>query len=219
MQLIDGLQHYKTTTYFPWALCLEKDAECIFQLIQQYNTNPPEFALSKAKQFLIDIENWKAGCLQTRIGNACQNSDQIIWNAIYGAANSEDDRGAILAIMELKGFGSAVDDSTGQRRAKVATSVLRFLWPKKWGVVDWRVAAMLGFLDKNKWDTNNAVNEAKCSNANDYRGDFNIIDERGAIAYNKRYRDISDQYSSILPRAADVDMAVFGLSLLVWPMP
>jgi hypothetical protein len=50
--------------------------------------------------------------------------------------------------MRLKGFGSAQDAETDQRRAKV-TAVLRFLKPEEWGVVDWRTIAMLGNLEKS----------------------------------------------------------------------
>ena len=220
MDLLDGLKQYKTsTTYYSWALRLEKDAEHVLMLIKQYNTNPPESALYEVHQFLIEVEKWKAGCLQQRMGNASRNSDTQIWDAIYAAAKSTDDIQTLLAIMDLKGFGSSRDDVTGQKRAKVATSVLRFLLPEKWGVVDWRVAAMLGFLKKNNWDVERSLDEAKRRQAKDFREAFDIIDEKGASEYIKQYREISHQHTSTLPRAADVDMAVFGLSLIAWPMP
>lgn len=220
MDLLDGLKQYKTTdAYYSWALRLEKEGEHVLKLIEQYNTNPPASFLNEVRQFLREIEKWKAGCLQQRMGNASRNSDTQIWNAIHAAAKSTNDIGTLLAIMELKGFGSSRDGTTGQKRAKVATSVLRFLWPEKWGVVDWRVAAMLGFLKKNNWDVNRSIDEAKRRQAKEFREAFDIIDEKGANEYNKQYRDISKQHISTLPRAADVDMALFGLSLLAWPMP
>jgi len=220
MNLLDGLKQYQTTTlYYAWALNLEREAGHVLELIKQHNTNPPASALKEARQFLTEVEKWKAGCLQQRMGNAARNSDAEIWSAIYAASKSTDDIETLLAIMKLKGFGSSRDDETGQQRAKVATSVLRFLWPEKWGVVDWRVAAMLGFLKKNNWDVDKAVREAKYRQAKDFRETFDIIDEKGASEYNRQYREICTRHATSLPRAADVDMAVFGLSLLAWPMP
>jgi len=219
MQLTDGLQVYKTdTAFYTWAVHLERHAERILALLQQHGNSPPPSALEEARNFLVDIEKWKAGCLQQRMGNAAQNPDRKIWIAIQEALNSPSDIDTLLAVMQLKGFGSSVDDVTGQRRAKVATSVLRFLWPATWGVVDWRVAAMLGFLSKNDWDIDKSISEAKHRRADDFREVFDIIDEQGADEYNRQYREISRKYQSTLPRAADVDMAVFGLSLVAWPM-
>lgn len=221
MNLLDGLTQYQTATiYYDWASKLEKDAENVLNLINQYGDNPTKLALNKAYEFILDVEKWKAGCLQQRMGNACLNTELEVWNAIYSAAQSTIDTDMLLSIMTLKGFGSSRDDETRQRRAKVATSVLRFLWPKKWGVVDWRIAAMLGFIKKNDWNIQKALNEAKERQANDFRDAFSLIDERGATEYNKDYRKISSQQTDeSLQRAADIDMAIFGLSLLAWPMP
>lgn len=168
---------------------------------------------------LIEIERWKAGCLEERMGSAVQNSDIEIWKALLGASKSTNDSQALLSIMKLKGFGSSRDSESGQKRAKVATSVLRFLWPEIWGVVDWRNAAMLGFLEKNDWNVEQSLIEAKLRPAREFRDIFHIIDEKGATAYNAKYRELSQLHKDVLPRAADVDMAIFGLSLLAWPMP
>jgi len=220
MNIQDGLTHYKVTTnYYSWALTLEKQAHCVLALIKEHAGTPPLSALIEVRQFLIEVEKWKAGCLQQRMGNAAKNSDSEIWNAIFSATQATNDVEMLKAIMKLKGFGSSRDEKTGQRRAKVATSVLRFLWPEKWGVVDWRVAAMLGFLGKHNWDVEKAITEAKQSKARDFRDTFDIIDEQGASEYMKQYRALSEQHSINLPRPADIDMATFGLSLFAWPMP
>ena len=64
MNLLDGLKQYKTTGfYYSWALRLEKEAEHILKLIKQYNTDPPVSSLKEVRQFLNEIEKWKAGCL------------------------------------------------------------------------------------------------------------------------------------------------------------
>ena len=220
MKLIDGLNKNKTenSSFIQWALNIENEAKEIISLVEKYRENPPENILNKAKNFLIEIEKWKASCIEDRTGNAIQNSSQEIWNALYGAVFFTEDNQKLLSIMQLKGFGSAIDDETGQRRAKVATSVLRFLWPQEWGIVDWRVATMLGLLDKNQWDIDKSINEASRYTANECRNIYNIIDENAAIHFNKQFRAKSQEFPSEFPRAADVDMAVFGISLLVWPM-
>jgi len=46
-------------------------------------------------------------------------------------------------------IGHSRDDESGKRRSKRATAVLRFLDPKLWGVVDWRVAAIIGLYETN----------------------------------------------------------------------
>ena len=74
--------------------------------------------------------------------NAVQNPPAFVWAAFYGAIILKTDVEKIRAIMGLKGFGSSVDEDTGMRRAKVASSVLRFLYPQEWGVVDWRTLAI-----------------------------------------------------------------------------
>src|SRR3990172_1169908 len=191
MHLTEGLEIYKTTTaYYSWAMQLEKDAQRILAVLHEFGNHPSPSALTEAKNFLIDVERWKAGCLQQRMGNAAQNRDSKIWSAFQEALSAKSDTEALLSIMQLRGFGSSVDDATGLRRAKVATSVLRFLWPDKWGVVDWRVAAMLGFLKKNNWDVDKSLSEAEHRRADDFREAFDIIDEPGASDYNRQYRDI-----------------------------
>jgi len=220
MDLRGGLNHYKTsTTYYTRALRLEKEAAGVLHLIRQYDDSPSNSALQKVHHFLMDVEKWKAGCLQQRIGNASKNSEAEIWDAILAATECTEDIDILRSIMQLKGFGSSRDDLTGQRRAKVATSVLRFLWPERWGVVDWRVAAMLGFLKNNNWNLKKAIDKARQNQASYFREAFDIIDENGAVEYVREYRNVCVQHISTLPRAADVDMAIFGLSLLAWPMP
>lgn len=220
MNLFDGLKRYEQeASYSEWALSIELLAKEILPLLAQYDSSPSTYALEKVHMLLVEIEKWKAGCLQDRTGNAVQNSNIHIWNALLEASKTTTDSQALLSIMRLKGFGSSRDSDSGQQRAKVATSVLRFLWPENWGVVDWRNAAMLGFLEKNGWDVEQSVIEAKLHPAREFRSIFDIIDEKGAAAYNEKYRELSQVHYNVLPRAADVDMSIFGLSLLAWSMP
>jgi hypothetical protein len=166
---------------------------------------------------MVDIEKWKAMCLKERMGNAEQNSQRDVWNAFQAAVDAVNDIDAILSIMQLRGFGSSRDEESGQRRAKVATAALRFLKPNTWGVVDWRTAAMLGVLIESKGNVDQALMLAKKHNARDLREAYDLIDENGACAVNQMYRD--RQATPSFPRTVDVEMAIFGLSLMAWPMP
>ena len=116
MQLADGLAKYHSDSgYYSVTVPLEASAREILNLLEQYGDDPTEAALSHAKRFLIEVEKWKAGCLQQRMGNAVQNSPSAIWEAFRGAAAAASDIDALLSIMPLRGFGSSVDDETGQR--------------------------------------------------------------------------------------------------------
>jgi hypothetical protein len=216
MQLADGLAKYQS--YCVPTAPLESAARIVLDAIGEHGDNPTPNALAAAKRFIVDVEKWKADCLQDRIGNAALNTEITVWHALRGAANAGSDEEALLSVMQLRGFGSSVDEETGQRRAKVATAILRFLWPEAWGVVDWRVAAVLSLLDKHRWNVDAALAEAKNHKAQELREAFDLLNERAAADMNRRYRRTSEEHPNVLPRAADVDMALFGLSLLVWPM-
>ena len=220
MELTDGLEKYKSySTDYSFTVQLESQARGILDLLSTHGDQPSQSALAQVKSFLLEVEKWKANCLQQRTGNAAKNSERAVWGAFQGAVSATTDTEAMLSIMQLKGFGSSVDDETGQRRAKVATSVLRFLWPDKWGVVDWRVAAILGLLEKHDWNVDEVLSEAKKQKAEDLRSLLDLMNEQVACEMNAQYREISRKYSNDLPRAADVDMALFGISLMAWPMP
>jgi hypothetical protein len=219
MELIDGLEKYKSyTADYAFTINLETQAEEVLSLLKEYSNQPTESALKITKSFLLNIEKWKANCLQQRMGNAERNSESNVWYAFQGAACASRDIEVIKSIMQLKGFGSSVDEETGLRRAKVATAVLRFLWPNKWGVVDWRVAEILILLGTNNGNIDKVLSEAKKLDARELRCLFDFIDEHYACEINREFRVISLQNSYILPRAADVDMALFGISLMAWPM-
>lgn len=119
--------------------------------------------------------------------------------------------------MSLTGFGASQDEETGQRRAKVATAVLRFLKPDEWGVVDWRTIAILGLLENAKGNVDQALALAKKEKPAELRRVLDIVDERGACEVNQKYRAMRD--SAQLSRTVDVEMAIFGFSLMAWKIP
>jgi hypothetical protein len=218
MELPDGLTYYKQENrkYYDWAIQLEEQSKKILALLDEHENHPLQNSLNDAKTLLMNIERWKGGCLNSRTSYTVDNSSTSIWNALLSAYKSPDELNAILSIMQLRGFGSSVDEETNQRRAKLATSVLRFFWPDRWGVVDWRTIAVLGLLGKNDWKVDEALTEARRYEAEEVRQLYDLIDENMACSINRDYRQISTQFPEDLPRASDVDMALFGLSLMIW---
>jgi hypothetical protein len=174
-----------------------------------------------ADLLLQAIELWKAGCIEEQTGWAVENQPEEIWDAFRDAIafmDGGEDGKALLSIMRLKGFGSSVDEDSRQQRAKRASAVLRMFNPKDWGVVDWRTAAMIWALNQKNWDVRQAISIVKA----DYptrqkaKDEWDEIDEKiAAEVLNARYRA---NRSDSLPHAADVEMAVFGLSFEVWPI-
>jgi len=219
MNLLDGLNYYKQYSDSDWdfTLRVESSAVEVLKIISQHGDQPNASALDAAHALLVDIEKWKAMCLKERMGNAEQNSPQAVWNAFRGAVDARSDLEAILSIMQLRGFGSSRDEETGQRRAKVATAALRFLKPDEWGVVDWRTIAMLGLLKKAKANVDQALMLAKKEKPAELRNALDIVDEQGACEVNEIYRSM--RTIPHLSRTVDVEMAIFGLSLMAWPIP
>lgn len=56
---------------------------------------------------------------------------------------------------------------------------------------------------------------AKKWKSNDFQDAYDVIDENAACAYNQMYR--ARRTTPSFPRTADVEMALFGLSMMVWP--
>ncbi len=177
-------------------------------------------AATKFADLLLQaIELWKAGCIEEQTGWAVHNKPDEIWDAFRDAIafmDAGDDIKALLAIMRLKGFGKTKDADSRQQRAKRASAVLRMFRPRDWGVVDWRTAAMIWALNQKSWDVRRAISLVKA----DYptrqkaKDEWDEIDEKiAAEVLNARYRA---NRSDTLPDAADVEMAVFGLSFEVW---
>jgi hypothetical protein len=216
---LDGLDYFKQYSDSDWQFTLEveRSANEVLKLISLYGAQPNSAALAAAHGLLVKIEKWKAMCLKERMGNAEQNSQQDVWNAFRGALGARDDLAAILSIMQIKGFGSSRDEASGQRRAKVATAALRLLKPEDWGVVDWRTIAMLGLLKKTTGNVDEALVLARKEKPAELRLALDLVDERGACAVNLEYRAMRG--AAPLARTVDVEMAIFGLSVMAWPFP
>lgn len=199
----------------PFTTGLEAEARAIRQVIQTTD-KPSESDLQRVRHFLIDVEKWKADCMEERTGNAVRNHARQIWESLRSAITASSDLAALLSIMNLVGFGSSRDENTGQRRAKRATAVLRFLDPDQWGTVDWRTIAVLSFYKKNHFDMGLALHEAKRHEVRTIASDFDLVDEKTALEIVQEYREMRDKR---LPRTVDVELALYGASFLAWPRP
>ncbi len=219
MTLIDGLTIFKGDEGPDWkrTLALEERGREIVRLVQRFGASPDAAAKEFAHRLLVDIEKWKGMCIGERMVNAIQNPPAFVWAAFYGAVIANTDLAKIRAIMGLKGFGASVDEETGMRRAKVASSVLRFLYPDEWGVVDWRTLGIRSALRRCGGDIDRAIEAAGNDDAHTMRKHFELIDEHVVCDEARAYRQMRREVP--LSRAADIDMALFGLSLKVWPLP
>jgi hypothetical protein len=72
---------------------------------------------------------------------------------------------------------------------------------------------MLWALDKKNWNVAQAITLAKDDSRKKAEKEFDIINEDLAVHLNDIYRK---KRAGCLPRTADVEMAIFGLSFKVW---
>ena len=76
---------------------------------------------------------------------------------------------------------------------------------------------MLGLLKNAKGNVDQALTLARKEKPTELRGALDIVDERGACEVNHEYRVM--RAPALLTRTVDVEMAIFGLSLIAWPIP
>jgi hypothetical protein len=220
LTLLDCKNYLKTV--FPlsnqqFTLALEKQGKEIVDIITDHGSDPTYDDLNLVVSFLVDVELWKADCDGDQTGNAGRNSPQSVWKALKGAICSSEDSEKLLSIMQLYGFGHSRDDESGKRRSKRATAVLRFLDPKLWGVVDWRVAAIIGLYEnKCNKDIESSINLGNNYRVAEMAALYDILDEKDAEFYEKLYRSIAIKTPD-LPRAVDVERAFYGASFMIWP--
>jgi hypothetical protein len=219
MELKDGLTFYEKEDlkFWKFTLDLEKKAEEMLKLLLEVNYQPDDQALIDARELLIEIERWKAGCIDELTGHARKNSKQDVWDSFRKGMTASSPAAAISSITtRLNGFGVSLNE-INQHPAKRASAVMRIFRPNDWGVVDWRTIAMVNALNNVEWDIDAAIVEAK-DPSKDYKGLYKKvnINEQAACFYNEIY---GAKKTEFLKRTADVEMAIFGLTLKVWPFP
>lgn len=207
MKLDDGLLIYERLDPKFWQFTkdLERKAALLLSLLLKGEYVPNNSDKSMGQNLLDEIETWKAGCDDEKKGfYAIQNSPSDVWNAFWSAVRAQRDLNALRPIMTLTGFGKT------SGTAKRATAVLRMFKPHEWGVVDWRAAAAMKELQLRNWNVDDVV---KRPPHDTQPWDTYIeINDSLAVDLNQVYRS---KRSEFLPRTADVEMAIFGLSFKV----
>lgn len=167
------------------------------------------------KDFLLDVEDWKYGMegedckkfyhryIKSNDASFITTSITHIHNAVRREAPDIDVLGHLN---RLKGMGSVREgNDTSGARQKLASSVLRLLYPERYGVVDWRVEAV--------------ITGATGTNAS-LRRKFDIIDANKASDMFAYYRTLSTQIFedtdiNLLP--GDIESVLFHISLELYP--
>ena len=167
-----------------------------------------DFDAKQLRDFLIQVGRWKMPrSLESHQRNVKMNSDKDIIQVFQSLVQMQLDDERIATCTKLAGFGR----SEGQTR--MASAILRFLWPAKYGVIDWRNWAVLSncghaFLDrpllKQLSPSPNALR-------NVFYGVSEFVDYIGLV------RTLCSELG--LLRAADVDLALYSHSAGIWPFP
>jgi len=160
------------------------------------------------KDFLIKIGEWKMPRQkESHAVNVNKNTDQAIINTFQKLSQATDDLSRINICTGIAGFGK----TTGQTR--MASTILRFIWPEDYGVIDWRNWAVLSnceysFLSNpllpKKSNGKNGLREAMYG-ASDF------------VQYVSVLRQLRPCLG--LQNVADVDLALYGYSAKIWPFP
>ncbi|WP_215396933.1 hypothetical protein [Rheinheimera oceanensis] len=167
------------------------------------------------KEFILEIEEWKYGMeadncnpyYQRHVAKNCAASIVIALTKVHiSIARNEPDVVVLSHLNYLKGMGSVKEGAnTSSARQKMASSVLRLIYPEKYGVVDWRVAAV--------------VNAEKGSRKK-LREKYDVINAELSSEMFELYRQESEAVyretgKNILP--GDIESVLFYLSLELYP--
>ncbi|HGE6007944.1 TPA: hypothetical protein ACGGSM_003443 [Vibrio cholerae] len=167
------------------------------------------------KGFLLDVENWKFGmeggdCKKFYRRYIESNDASFIITSITHVHNAvrrgDSDIEVLGHLNHLKGMGSVREgNDTSGARQKLASSVLRLLYPERYGVVDWRVEAVI----TGATGTNSSL-----------RRKFDLIDANKASDMFAYYRSLSthvfeDTGINLLP--GDIESVLFHISLDLYP--
>ena len=182
---------------------IELLAVALLKRFSEYHSNPDNDSLNLVLDLLKKVELWKQMGDTSKAIYAEQNLPKVIWNCLMDLPDAKTDEEAFSQVMRLKGFGQ----SNGG--AKQASAILRFIDPCRWGTVDWRNAAMIEFHEKNGNDADIAVEKAKGEDRRKYKEKHDYIDKNNASHYQEKYRVYRCER---LPKAADVDLAFWGMS-------
>ena len=168
-----------------------------------------------ALDFVNRIEKWKAMNIPSRIRGAGVTTAQQAKDALQNTLSGKNDKSQIESLNVLRGFGTSIPAGQRTSRAKVASAAMRFLFPCTWGVVDWRSATIVHCLNGGV-NVEHAIASARRRDKTEWVKDFDFIDAQWAVELNNKYAEIGQQLA--IPRNAEVDQFLFGISLSVWPL-
>ena len=184
--------------------------------IVKKNALPSGDQCDSIKEYFLAIENWKYGmesddCEPYYERHLNKNCPASIVGALAkvhrSIARSESDKKVLSHLNRLIGMGSVKEgNDNSSARQKMASSVLRLVYPEKYGVVDWRVAAVL--FEQN-------------GTGKQFRKKYDVIDAKMAENMFKLYRKYSSNVldgvgKTILP--GDIETILFYLSLERYPV-
>lgn len=167
------------------------------------------------KDFLVEVESWKYGmegddCKPFYHRYISKNSESVITTAIthiYRSVQKQESDVVVLGhLNRLTGMGSVKEgNDTSTARQKLASSVLRILYPELYGVVDWRVKAVItGAIGSNS----------------SLRKQFDVIDAVEASKMFHFYRIISEKVQQCTGEVVfpgDIESVLFARSLIDYP--
>jgi hypothetical protein len=179
--------------------------------MHRWNYVDAEIALN----FVNRVEKWKAMNIPGRIYGVGVTTAQQAKDAVQNAVSGQNGKSQIESLHVLRGFGTSKPAGQTTRPAKVASAAMRFLFPCTWGVVDWRSATIVSCLNGGV-NVEEAIKSAQRRDKTEWINDFQFIDAQWAVELNKKYAEIGRQLA--IPRNAEVDQFLFGISLSVWPL-
>jgi hypothetical protein len=177
---------------------LDIRGEKVSQIFNQSNYSNEDVIY--VKKFTEDVEKWK---FMGRDTYSKDNNPQYTFDLLKMANNSSY-IDAINTISKLRGF-----------KVKTASALLRFLNPKDFGVVDWRNRAVFELMQKFNNNINEVIRQGKKITTYQASQIFKEVDVNMAYEMQLFYQSLR---GSLISRAADIDMALFALSLIIWPM-
>lgn len=213
MDIEDYLRFYRENAPKAWdeAVALEDLGTSLVEEMKLQGSIDKNDALD----FINRTEKWKAMGIPERILGVGRNTPQDAHKALEGAITGSTEKLQIESLHALIGFGSSTHREYGTRPAKVASAAMRFLFPREWGVVDWRSGTIANCIDNSR-DIDEAKAKASEKDRTHWVDSFSHIDSEWAISLNQKYREIGNQFE--IEKNSEVDQFLFAISLQLWPL-
>jgi len=166
------------------------------------------FEPARLRHFLMQVGYWKMPRQRaSHQSNVNRNTDSDILRTFDMLAKTSEDAERIEICTGLYGFGK------GTKQTRMASTILRFLWPGGYGVIDWRNWAVLSNCEHT------FLAEPLLPTIGGARTDLQhaIYDVPMYLEYLNVLRGILLDLG--VERVADVDLALCSYSAEIWPFP